>query len=197
MEFDRVNISSKYPLISDWLKLNCENLGWRTSNYDKVIPDAIALIDISSKDDIPKVLECEKKGVPVVVFTRLEQAKLLCVLYQRELNGLLHMNSSANSIQATLEAAAKQKAYFDEKILTYVLSNKYREIFDSISSLSNRELEIVDAIMEELSNDEIAEKYNLSVRTVNAHKRNILQKMKTRSLVGVCKLMMTYTLRYV
>ena len=78
----------------------------------------------------------------------------------------------------------------------YLLSDKYREIHDRISSLSKREHEIIEGILTDLTNDEIAVKFDLSVRTVNAHKRNILQKMEERSLVGVIKTMLTYTLRY-
>lgn len=183
-------------MIADWLERNCDTHGWNASSSETLDTGSIALVDISSKDDIDWIRECEKKQIPVVVFSRLRESKLLCVLFEREISGFLHMNSTQDTIQATLEAAAKKEQYFDEKILTFILSNKYRDIYESISSLSNRELEIVDGIMNELTNDEIAEQFDLSVRTVNAHKRNILQKLKSRSLVGVAKMMMSYTLRY-
>jgi FixJ family two-component response regulator len=95
-----------------------------------------------------------------------------------------------------MESAERGEEYYDEIWLTYLLSDKYREIHERISSLSKREHEIIEGILQDLTNDEIAEKFDLSVRTVNAHKRNILQKLQERSLVGVIKTVLTYTLRY-
>ncbi len=192
----QVNVFSRNPMIANWLEGNCDTLGWNASSSESLSSGSIALVDVSSKDEIERIEECENKKIPVVIFSRLIESKLLGILFEREINGFIHMSSTQGAIQATLEAAAKKEQYFDEKILTFILSNKYRDIYDSISSLSNRELEIVDGIMNELTNDEIAEQFDLSVRTVNAHKRNILQKLKARSLVGVAKMMMTYSLRY-
>ncbi len=49
--------------------------------------------------------------------------------------------------------------------------------------LTNRELEIIKLIAEELSNREIAEKLFISVRTVETHRKNIMQKLHTKSVI--------------
>ncbi len=51
--------------------------------------------------------------------------------------------------------------------------------------LTNRELEIIKLITGELSNREIAEKLFISVRTVETHRKNIMQKLHTKSVIAL------------
>ena len=47
--------------------------------------------------------------------------------------------------------------------------------------------EILKLITSELTNQEIAEKLSLSVRTIDTHRRNILQKLKVKNTAGLVK----------
>jgi PAS domain S-box-containing protein len=51
--------------------------------------------------------------------------------------------------------------------------------------LTKRELEIIKLIAEEFSNLEIAEKLFISVRTVETHRRNIMQKLHLNSVISL------------
>ncbi len=51
--------------------------------------------------------------------------------------------------------------------------------------LTSRELEIIKLIAEELSNREIADKLFISVRTVETHRKNIMQKLHTKSVIAL------------
>ncbi len=53
--------------------------------------------------------------------------------------------------------------------------------------LSTRELAVLKLIAKELSNEQIGEKLFISERTVEAHRRNIFIKTKTKSIVGLIK----------
>jgi DNA-binding NarL/FixJ family response regulator len=53
--------------------------------------------------------------------------------------------------------------------------------------LTPRELEVVQLIWEEYSASEIAAALGISPRTVEAHKWNIVQKLRVRSNVGIVK----------
>lgn len=55
------------------------------------------------------------------------------------------------------------------------------------AALSARETEVLNLIAQELSNEQIAEKLFISERTVEAHRRNIFIKTKTKSIVGLMK----------
>ena len=53
--------------------------------------------------------------------------------------------------------------------------------------LTDREKEILTLIFDEFSNKEIGEKLHISERTVETHRKNIYQKTKTNTLVGLLK----------
>lgn len=51
--------------------------------------------------------------------------------------------------------------------------------------LTNRELEILKLIIKEYSSQEIADKLFISIRTVETHRKNIMDKLHTKSVVGL------------
>jgi DNA-binding NarL/FixJ family response regulator len=59
--------------------------------------------------------------------------------------------------------------------------------YETAASLSERELEIIDLVADGLSNLEIAEKLEISKRTVDNHISNILKKTKTDNRVELVR----------
>lgn len=53
--------------------------------------------------------------------------------------------------------------------------------------LSAREVEIVKLIVEEKSSQEISQQLNISIRTVETHRKNIAKKIGSASLVAITK----------
>ncbi len=51
--------------------------------------------------------------------------------------------------------------------------------------LSEREMEVLKWLAQGLSNKEIADKLNLSIHTINTHRKNIMDKTGIRSLAGL------------
>ena len=55
------------------------------------------------------------------------------------------------------------------------------------TELAKREKEILILILKENSSAEIAELLNLSIHTIDTHRKNILKKTKTNSMVSLIK----------
>lgn len=53
--------------------------------------------------------------------------------------------------------------------------------------LTKREIEVLQLIVDELTSTEIAKALDISVRTVETHRKNISQKVNVRSSIGLVK----------
>ncbi len=62
-----------------------------------------------------------------------------------------------------------------------------KERKQSLKTLTKREIQVLELILEELTNYEIAEKLFVSPRTIDTHRRNLLQKTNSRNTVGLVK----------
>lgn len=60
------------------------------------------------------------------------------------------------------------------------------------SSLTERELEILELIAEELTNKEIAAILFISPRTVETHRRNLIRKLKVKNTAGLMRFYLTH-----
>ncbi len=101
--------------------------------------------------------------------------------------GFLLKDSSIDEVLEAIRAVCEGGYYFSETILSN-LSSRLRSDFDHTAEepLSTRELEILLAVCQGLSNQEIADTLFISKRTVDKHRANILEKTgckNTASLV--------------
>ena len=63
------------------------------------------------------------------------------------------------------------------------LQNNTRDVVNH--ELSEREIDVLKMLTKGLSNKEIADKLNVSIHTVNTHRKNIMDKTSIRSLAGL------------
>ena len=53
--------------------------------------------------------------------------------------------------------------------------------------LTNREMDVLQLIVKELTTEEIAENLHVSIATVESHRRNMFRKVGVQSVVGLLK----------
>jgi DNA-binding CsgD family transcriptional regulator len=56
---------------------------------------------------------------------------------------------------------------------------------DPLGGLTRRELEIINQLLKDMTNQEIAEALSLSYNTVVTHRKNIFKKLNIRSGIGL------------
>ncbi|MEM6517621.1 MAG: response regulator transcription factor, partial [Bacteroidota bacterium] len=72
-----------------------------------------------------------------------------------------------------------------KKILDQSLGSNRTNAFQP--KLTRRETEVLQAIYEELTTQEIADKLFVSVKTVEAHRMNLMSKLGAKNSVGIIK----------
>ena len=86
-----------------------------------------------------------------------------------------------------LEKIATGGIYFPDEVMEEMTRAAERKSELAEARLTNREIEIIRLIEKEYNNKMIAETLFLSERTIETHRKNILRKTNTSSVLGLIK----------
>ena len=110
--------------------------------------------------------------------------------------GYILKNTGGAELLTAIKTVAAGKPYFSPEV-TDVVMNKHMNKNEStkqsgkntalLEQLTKREIEILKLIAQELTNVEIAEKLFISRRTVDTHRRNLLQKLGAKNSIGLIR----------
>ncbi|MEQ8477209.1 response regulator transcription factor [Fulvivirga sp.] len=125
-----------------------------------------------------------------------DKLHLISMLKEGAMGYVLKTTGKSELVHAINRIAGGQ-SYFDRqasgKLLDY-LSNKDKRKKTAEGELTSREKEVLMLIAEEMTNAEIAEKLFLSPRTIDTHRRNLLQKLNVKNTAGLVKYALTHEL---
>jgi DNA-binding NarL/FixJ family response regulator len=101
--------------------------------------------------------------------------------------GFILKNSDIDEVVKAIKSVMQGETYFSQELLYNVVKNfsEVRKTEQMQIQLSQRELEILDLICKGLSNLEIGEELNISKRTVDKHRANILSKTDTKNTASL------------
>jgi DNA-binding NarL/FixJ family response regulator len=158
----------------------------------RVKPDVL-LLDIQMPDrngmDLCKEISQNYPGVKVIALTNFEGSFYVKQMMRNGAVGYLLKNIDSKTLITAIETVADNKPYIQDEIrnnmLNEVLSGKKRT--SQGISLTKRENEILALIAQEFSNQQIADKLFISLRTVQAHRINITQKLGVHNTAGLVK----------
>lgn len=105
--------------------------------------------------------------------------------------GYILKNSGEEEIKKALRKVYKGELYYSAEVQETVMQHKFKS--GSIRShklvvdlpLTSREKEVLRLIIKEYTNQEIADELFISPRTVDAHKRNLLEKTGSKNIAGL------------
>ena len=127
--------------------------------------------------------------VKVLVLTMYNDREIINEILMSEAEGYILKNTGKQELVNAIKRIADNSTYYSTEVLNIMLTRlkKQKTIEMNTSLLTPRETEIVKLIMEELSSEEIADKLFISKRTVDTHRKNIIAKTNTRTIVGLLK----------
>ena len=141
-------------------------------------------------------LRSEFPAVKVIVLSSHDEEKFISYLMELGANGYMMKNAEPDEIDTAIRSVAESGYYFSDavsKVMLHALVKKkqVKPTFHSIDPLSERELEVLRGICQELTTAEIAERIFVSPRTVDFHRNNLLLKTGARNAAGLVVYAMT------
>jgi two-component system invasion response regulator UvrY len=97
-------------------------------------------------------------------------------------HGYVTKNSPQNEMFEAIVEVNKGGRYICSEVKTILSEQAFEEDTNTgVNSLSNRELEIIKLIKDGLSSKEISTQLNISLKTVEVHRHNILKKLNLKN----------------
>jgi len=96
-------------------------------------------------------------------------------------HGYVTKNSPQQEMFEAIEEVMKGNRYICSEVKTILSEQAFDEENSGANSLSNRELEIIKFIKDGLSSKEISAALNISLKTVEVHRHNILKKLNLKN----------------
>ncbi len=162
-------------------------------------PSHVVLMDIdlgeTSGIEATKKIKEVYPAIHVLGLTMHEEPNYIIKMLEAGASGYLLKNAGREELLSAIHTVAKGDSYFSQKVSATLLQSITQRKNPEESALkkpnqtplTDREIEVLRLISQEYSNGEIAEKLFISIRTVDTHRRNLLEKLQVKNTVGLVK----------
>jgi DNA-binding NarL/FixJ family response regulator len=157
-------------------------------------PD-IAILDIGMPDlngiEVTRRIRSELAETRVIALSMHADRRFVMGVLEAGANGYLLKDSAFTELITAVTAVAKGKMYLSPSIAETVVKNSLEKLDrkeeGSSVLLSGREREVLQMIAEGKSTKEIALKLFVSTKTVETHRKQIMDKLNIRTVAGLTK----------
>jgi DNA-binding NarL/FixJ family response regulator len=155
----------------------------------------LGLQDVSVKNtNLIVQLSINFPKVKILIVSTFNSEEMILKTVKAGAKGFLGRESDFNDMVEAIYTLRNGHDYYGKSI-THLLLNRYINKLnnddgdqnEAFAALSSRQIEILKMWGESHSNQEIADKLFISVRTVESHKNHIMQKLNLKSTVDLVK----------
>jgi DNA-binding NarL/FixJ family response regulator len=151
---------------------------------DVVILD-IGMPNLNGLEATRQILR-EHPGARVLILTMHDSEQVVREVLEAGARGFILKSDAGRDLVAAVEALQRNKTFFTSKVAEMVLEtflkSKPEETFSTREILTPREREIVQLLAEGKSTKEVAVVLNLSVKTAETHRSNLMRKLNLHSI---------------
>ena len=157
-------------------------------------PD-IAVLDLTMPGlnglDATRQIRASAPNTRILIVTAHESEQLIRDVLDAGAMGYVLKSDAGRILVQAIEALLDERPFFTSKVARFVLDGYLRSGADSVTqaavALSPRERHIVQLLAEGSNNKEVARTLQLSVKTVETHRSNIMRKMEFGSLADLVR----------
>lgn len=159
----------------------------KENQYDIVLTD----INMPEMDGV-ELMKSIKENYPdqkVLVLSMFNEATYINKMISYGANGYILKKSDKSELVEAIKTVLDGEDHYSEEVYKTIIGNiagkKPKKRLSIDTDLSDREKEVLVLITNEYSNQEIADKLFISIRTVETHKRNLLEKTGCKNIAGL------------
>jgi len=209
METIKIALVDDHQIVRDGIKALLEGApnisvvaeAERAEEILEKIPDAnphILIVDISlpviSGIELIKIVNRDFPEIKIIVLSMHTTQEFVFNAIKAGAKGYLHKSITQSELKKAIEQVYSGKEYFSKDISEIILKSYLQQVKNPERAsdqheqkLTPREMEILKLVAEGYSNQLIADKLFISVRTVESHKNHIMQKLELTTTVDLVK----------
>ncbi len=164
----------------------------------KTLPDVI-LLDL--RMPVMDGVEAHEKirnlysGIKVIILTMEDDEQYILHLISQGVNGYLLKNAEPDEMETAIKKVITTGFYFSDDISLMVMRNlKNKDKAEAVFNpdFNERELKVLELICKEYSNGEIAEAFDVSIRTAEGYRQKLVEKAGAKNIAGLVVLALKY-----
>ena len=208
----RVLIADDHLIIRDGIKLILKRYpdvkivseasnGVEVINYLSRHPSEVdvILLDINMPElngiDTAQIISQKYNSIKILALTmHIEETYIIKMIKVGAL-GYILKESSKEQLLSAIKTVAQGKRYYSNEVSVTLINSLINSLMNEDesgkSSISERESEVLGHIVGGFTNIQIGEKLFISSRTVETHRRNLLQKLEVRNTVELVRYAVT------
>lgn len=154
----------------------------------------VLLLDINLPDG-SGITACKEllekyNDLKIIALTNFEDTIFIKQMMKNGAMGYLLKNTGKSELVTAIKTVLKDERYLPQNIQEMLLNESLGKCTSSsffIPKLTSREKEILALIIKEFTTEEIAEKIFISIKTVESHRSNLIQKLGVKNTAGLVR----------
>lgn len=159
---------------------------------------AIMDINMPEMDGIEATVRIKEKhpDIKILALTMMDEDQHIRQMIEAGASGYILKSSNKEELLEAITKILDGKHYFShdaaQTVLLDLIKGRDQDTKQDPAQLTDRQLEVLELIAKEYTNQEIADELYISIRTVDAHRRNLLQKTGAKNTAGL----VTYAIKH-
>jgi DNA-binding NarL/FixJ family response regulator len=170
----------------EWIG-NASNAASCMAFLQQQLPDVI-LMDISMPDksgiELCKEVKEKYPSVFVIGLSTFNQASYISKMMEHGASGYVLKNASQQELIEAIETVMHGKTYFSHEAAQSIAQNAHH----GKPILTRREKEVLQLVVEGLTNGEIAQQLFVSIATVDTHRKNLMSKLDAKNTASLVRI---------
>ena len=144
-----------------------------------------------------KRLKRDKVKAKIIILSMYEDPNIIKEAFDCGASAYLSKNTEKEEIIKAIKKSLDNKKYVNNRLIKKKGREEEEEEEDSFTlkyRLTLREREVLKLLLDESNNRQIGENLNISTRTVETHRKNIMLKLDVKNNIGLIKKALSYQL---
>jgi DNA-binding NarL/FixJ family response regulator len=141
-----------------------------------------------------KRLKRDQIKAKIIMLSMYEDPNIIKEAFECGASAYLSKNTEKEEIIKAVEKSLDNKQYVNKRLLKKKEQVQEEDEFTLKYKLTLREREVLQLMLDEASNKQIGETLNISTRTVETHRKNIMLKLEVKNNIGLIKKALSFQL---